>query len=355
MARTAPVKDDSKPAKPPELPWAKLRQKELLGLRIRDLGLKVEGSGLEKRIAKLYRELDGKGIDFHPPCYLSDDWACPDEIPAIGIPFFLAHPKLTRLEQKMMLEIEGGTREWFMRILRHECGHAVNYAFLLHRKTRWRKLFGLFKADYKDAYRIRPYSRKYVRNLDDYYAQMHPDEDFAETFAVWLTPGSDWRKEYEGWGALEKLEYVDQLVREEVAGWQPQVAAKPRQFLWRADRMRTTLDAYYKKRRAEHAWEYADFYDPDLARLFPPTSGDGTEKASRFLRRRRRDLLGSISRWSRENKFNINWILRDLIDRCDELDLHVGRPEPDAVLEVTAYLTSLVVNYLHTGETKRHR
>ena len=353
------MKDDSASVRPEEPPWAKLREKELLKLRIRDLGLdvllKVEGSGLAKRIAKLRRELDRKGIDFHPPCYLSDDWACPDGVPAIGIPFFLAHPRLGRLEKKMMLEVEGGTREWFMRILRHECGHAVNYAFLLHRKTRWRKLFGPFKADYKDTYRVRPYSRKYVRNLDDWYAQMHPDEDFAETFAVWLTPGRDWRKEYEGWGAMEKLGYVDGLIREEVAGWQPQVTAKPREFLWRADRMRTTLDAYYKKRRAEYAWEYSDFYDPDLKRLFPPTADAAAEMASHFLRRRRKDLLDNISRWSRESKFNINWILRDLIERCDELALRVGRPEPEAVLELTAYLTSLVVNYLHTGEVKRHR
>ena len=25
-------------------------------------------------------------------------------------------------------------------------------------------------------------------HLDPWYAQSHPDEDFAETFAVWLTP-----------------------------------------------------------------------------------------------------------------------------------------------------------------------
>ncbi len=351
------MKEDAKPPPggPARFPWAKLREKEILTLQIMDLGLSIEGSDLEKRIARLYRELDQRGIDFHPPCYLADDWACPDEIPAIGIPFFLAHPRLKRLEKKMMLDVEGGGAPECARILRHECGHAVNYAFLLHRKTRWRKLFGSFKADYKDMYRIRPYSRKYVRHLKDWYAQMHPDEDFAETFAVWLAPGRDWRKEYEGWGALAKLEYVDELMREEVAGWTPQVTAGPREFLWRADRMRTTLEAYYKKRRAEYAWEYSDFHDPELMTLFPRTGDQSAEKASQFLRRRRPDFLENISRWSRENKFNINLLLRDLIERCEELDLRVGRAEADAVLEVTAYLTTLVVNYLHTGEFKGHR
>ncbi len=333
-------------------PWAKLTEADLLKLRIRDLGLTVEG--FEKSIDGLYRELDCMGIDFHPPCYLADDWLCPDEVPAIGIPFFLAHPRLKRLEMKMMLEVEGGTRPEFMRILRHECGHTMNYAFLLHRRTRWRKLFGSFKADYKESYRIRPYSRKFVRNLDNFYAQMHPDEDFAETFAVWLDPGRSWKSEHAGWGALAKLEYVDELMREEVAGWQPQVVAKKRQFLWRADKMQTTLELYYKKRRAEYAWEYPDFFDPDLKRLFPPTDSAGAEPAGRFLRRRRKDFLSDISRWSRESKFNISRIMGDLIERCEELDLRVGRPETEAVLEVTAYLTSLVVHYFHTGELTRH-
>ncbi|MHC5058102.1 MAG: putative zinc-binding metallopeptidase [Planctomycetota bacterium] len=340
-------------AEPP--PWAELSHKELLTLRVRDLGLRIEGTYVEKRVARLYRELGRAGITFRPLCYLSDDWFAPDGVPAVGIPFWLAHPKLRRLEKKMMLDVEGGSDDEFMRIMRHECGHTINYAYLLHRKTRWRKLFGPMGAAYKDMFRVRPYSRRYVRNLDNFYAQMHPDEDFAETFAVWLRPRSDWRKDYAGWRALEKLEYVDELMREDVIGWQPRLTARSRDCIARADRMKLTLEAYYKKRRAEYAWEYADFFDPDLKRLFRTDADAAAESAARFLRRRRGDLLDEISRWSRESKFNIDRVLRDLIERCDELGLRVHRPETETVLEVTAYLTTLVVNYLHTGEFKRHR
>ena len=30
------------------------------------------------------------------------------------------------------------------------------------------------------------------------YAASHPEEDFAETFAVWLTPRSNWRQSFPG-------------------------------------------------------------------------------------------------------------------------------------------------------------
>jgi hypothetical protein len=332
--------------------WARLPEKRLLEFRVKDLGLRIEGTSLEKRIDQLYRELDAAGIWLHPPCYLADEWACPDEVPAIGIPFYLSHPRLKRLERKMMLEVEGGTHEEAMRILRHEAGHSVNYAYYLHRKRRWRELFGPFNADYKDVYRVRPYSKRFVRNLDNWYAQMHPDEDFAETFAVWLRPGHNWRKEYSGWGALEKLEYVDELMRSDVIGRTPKLTAKPRRFLSPANRMKVTLGAFYRRRRAQHAREYPDFYDRDLRRLFSDAEPPSREKASAFLRRRRRELVENISRWSREKKFAINWLLSDLVDRCNELDLRVVRPEADTVLEVTAYLTALVVNYRYTGEFK---
>ncbi len=38
-----------------------------------------------------------------------------------------------------------------------------------------------------------------------------PTEDFAETFAVWLKPHSPWRREYLGWPAYAKLEFIDAL------------------------------------------------------------------------------------------------------------------------------------------------
>src|SRR5262249_46152809 len=145
----------------------------------------------------------------------------------IGIPFYLAHPRLIELEKKMMLEAEGETDDWCMRLLRHEAGHAICYAYHLQRKPGWKKLFGDPAQEYPETYRFRPYSKNYVRHLEQCYAQFHPDEDFVETFAVWLTPGLDWRQQYKGWGALQKLEFVDKLMGG-VRGLSPPVKSQKR-------------------------------------------------------------------------------------------------------------------------------
>jgi hypothetical protein len=342
-------------ARGPQPEWAKLPDGELLKLRIKDLGLSLEGSGLAGKIGQLYRELDLKGVWFHPPCYLSAEWACPDEVPAIGIAFYLAHPRLRRLENRMMLEVEGGTHDEFMRILRHECGHALNYAFLLHRKKRWRELFGPFDAEYKEVYRVRPYSRRYVRNLENCYAQMHPDEDFAETFAVWLQPRHNWHREYAGWKAMDKLEYVDELMRKEVIARPPKVTAKKRQYLWQVSRLTTTLEAHYRRRRSAYAHEYNDYYDRELRQLFREGPDAAGAMAAEFLKRRRRQLVDLVSKWSRESKYNINELLDTVVERCGDLDLRVAGAEEDEMLEVAAYLTSLSVNYKYTGEFRRKR
>src|ERR1700758_3513527 len=184
---------------------------EILGKPIRELGLKLEGSPLERFVQQLYRELDAKGLHkFRPLCYLTDEWGCPSGEPVIGIPFYLADPKLARLE-KAMNDLED--RREIMMYLRHEAGHAFNYAYALYKTPEWRDLFGPFRRPYRDQYRPVPFSRQFVRHIAGWYAQKHPDEDFAETFAVWLTPRSRWREKYKGWGALAKLRYVDRVAR----------------------------------------------------------------------------------------------------------------------------------------------
>src|SRR3954470_4873755 len=185
--------------------------RELLPRRIRELGLRLEGSMLEKYVQQLYAELAAKGLQkFRPGVYLSDEWACPDREPVIGVPFYLADPKLQALERAVNdLEDE---REILM-YLRHEAGHAFNYAYLLYETKEWIALFGDFEKPYADNYTPVPFSRRFVRHIAGWYAQKHPDEDFAETFAVWLTPDIDWKKRYRGWPALKKLDYVDNCAR----------------------------------------------------------------------------------------------------------------------------------------------
>ena len=180
--------------------WASLSDEELLERRISKLGLRLEGTTLEPLIKQLYDELSAKGLTFHPPSHIGDEWFVPIGIPAIFVPFFLVHNRLRGLERSMMLEVEGETPEWFMKLMRHEAAHAYSYAYQLQQKKKWQQTFGQTSdEETPNTYRPRPFSRSYVVHLDDWYAQSHPDEDFAETFAIWLTPELDWRKRYAGW------------------------------------------------------------------------------------------------------------------------------------------------------------
>src|SRR5437764_476244 len=330
---------------------ASLNDQELLERRISKLGLRLEGTTLEPLIKQLYDELSAKGLVFDPPCYIGDEWFVPVGIPAIFVPFFLVNDRLRALEHTMMLEVEGGTKEWIMKLTRHEATHAYNYAYHLPRDKKWAQIFGQTSDDETpDSYRPRPFSRSYVVNIDDWYAQSHPDEDFAETFAVWLTPGLDWRKRYTGWKALQKLEYVDELMRS-LAGNPP--LHLPEYRVAEHDCLNLKLKTYYARKRKLYEDTYPDFYDADLRQLFAASAGPGRISASAYLRRRRRRLLNSVCQWTNEKKFRVNKLLARLIDRCDQLGLHVLNDDPQEDFRVSAFVTTLVMNYLFTGKFKR--
>ena len=247
-----------------------------------------------------------------------------------------------------MLEVEGGTEAWCMRLLRHEMGHVLNHTFLLAKERRWKKLFGPPSLEYADSFRARPYSKRFVRHLEGWYAQSHPEEDFAETVAIWLTPDLDWKRQYRGWKALEKLEYVDETMRK-IAGCPPRVLSKAK--MSEASRLRSRLSAYYKRRRRTYAQDFPDFFDTDLKKLFMESSASPNgERAATFLRRSTKPILNAVSTWTGEPKFTLNRLLRELIDRCAELDLRL-RPD-SAGLEIAAYLATLASHYRLTGKFK---
>src|SRR6266480_4944857 len=358
--------------------WPSLGDQDLLERRISKLGLRLEGTALEPLIKQLYDELSAKGLVFHPPCHIGDEWFVPVGIPAIFVPFFLVHDRLRALERTMMLEVEGGTKEWFMKLIRHEAAHAYNYAYQIMleveggtkewfmklirheaahaynyayqipRKKRWQQVFGrTSREETPDTYRPRPFSRSYVVNLDDWYAQSHPDEDFAETFAVWLTPGLNWRTRYAGWKALQKLEYVDELMRS-LAGKLPVHVAGYRVADY--DCLNLKLKTYYARKRKLYEDTYPNFYDTDLRQLFSAPAG---LKASSYLRLRRRRLLNAVCLWTNEKKYRVNELLTRLIDRCDHLGLHLHNDDPQQDFRVSAFITTLVMNYLFTGKFKR--
>ena len=337
-----------------------LSEQDLLSLRVCELPLSLEGTWLEECVRELYRELEDRGFRFRPSCYLADEWLTPDKEPVIGIPFFLAHPALIKLEKKMVLDAEGSTRSWCMKLLRHETGHALNYAYKLYRRKKWQKVFGQFSKQYDDTYRFRPYSRSFVRHLEDYYAQYHPDEDFAETFAVWLTPGLKWQVHYKGWKALEKLNYVDGLMSE-IKNKEPLVKRGKR--YWEASRMRITLKNFYKKKRHSYMEDFPDFHDSNLKKIFvfAEPSGRSLGKKSKemlaasTIRRYKKDILNNVAKWTGEKKYIINDLLDTIIQRCKALGLLSGESESLAVLRISTYITALVMNYLYTGGFSREK
>ncbi len=235
-----------------------------------------------------------------------------------------------------------------MRLLRHEMGHVLNHAYLLEKDKGWQKLFGPTSLEYSESFRARPYSRRFVRHLDGYYAQSHPEEDFAETFAIWLTPNLDWRHQYQGWKALQKIEYVDHLMHR-LAGKPPLVFSKAK--ISEASRLRSRLEAHYKRRRRLYAQEFPDFFDADLKKLFAePSASDNGERAATFLRRSNKLILNAVSAWTGEPKFTINRVLRSLTERCAELDLRLK--SESAAIEIAAYLATLAAHYRLTGKFK---
>jgi len=332
--------------------WASLSDDELLEKRISQLGLKLAGTSLQAHVQQLYTELSQKGLTYHPPCHIGDEWFVPVGIPAIFIPFFLTHDRLRELERKIILEVEGETPEWFMKLIRHEAAHAYAYAFQVFKKRKWQRLFGRTSAEETPSfYRPRPYSRSFVTHLEDWYAQSHPDEDFAETFAVWLTPGLDWRQRYAGWKALQKLEYVDELMTS-LAGKPPVCAPEYRVADY--DCLSVKLKTYYARKRKAYEHSFPDFYDNDLRQLFDAdASSSGRMLASDYLRRHRHQLTNAVCTWTNENRYRVDQLLARLINRCDALGLCIKAYDPKQNLQVSAYITTLVMNHLFTGKFKR--
>ncbi len=339
-------------AVPPAPPaWVALKDEELLAVRICDLGLQIEGSELEPRIGQFCEDLAARGVTLRPDCYLGDEWFSPEGSPAIAIPFYLAHPRLKALELRQMLEVEGGTAEWCQMLLRHECGHAIDHAYKFSSRKDWQGVFGSPEAEYApETYTPRPYSRSFVRHLPNWYAQAHPDEDFAETFAVWLSsPPEDWRQRYRGWKALEKLEFVDALMGE-IAASKPVVKRGRR--ISDARKLRTTLSRHYASRRKLYAEDFPDFYDADLRSIFG-NGEPGGESAERFMRQHRAALIPSIVQWTGQRKYTVSMLVQKLILRCQELKLKVPAEPARLYFDIASYLAALVTNHLYTGRFKR--
>jgi hypothetical protein len=348
LSRAAPEPQARRRLPPSE--WEGWDDARLLETRLCDLELNLRGGFLEPLLKEIRKELRDRGLLFRPHFWLSDEWFTPDGVAGIAIPFYLAHPRLARLEQNQMLEVEGGTPEWCLRILRHEVGHAIENAYRLKRLRKRVQLFGRSSQKYPEDYAPRPYSKSYVTHLGYGYAQSHPDEDFAETFAVWLTPGSDWAQRYAGWKALRKLTYMDELMRS-LVGQPPRVTR--RREIEPLHVLRKTLLEHYERRRETYGVEEPELYDRDLRRLFSSAPEHARNpSAARFISRMRREARRLVRRWSGVYQYTVDQVLGEMIGRCRALSLRLTGTEDQTRQEFLVLLAVRVVNDLHSG---RHR
>ncbi|MCB9868716.1 MAG: putative zinc-binding metallopeptidase [Planctomycetes bacterium] len=323
---------------------------ELLDTRLCDLPIRIAGTPLESRIEQIHAELEYRGLRFRPHFWLSDEWFTPDGVPGVAVPFYLAHPRLMRLESRQMLEVEGGSDVWCMKILRHETGHAIDNAYRLRRTKRWREAFGAASKKYPQYYSPKPFSKSFVLHLDMWYAQSHPVEDFAETFAVWLKPRSPWRSRYKGWPALKKLEAVQQMM-EDLGDAPMKVSNRRHEAPLKT--LTQTLRQHYARKRDYYGIEFPGFYDHDLRRLFSadPAHAD-CPTAVQFLRSVRTAVRTRVAVWTGEYQYTIEQVLKQMTQRCRDLKLRQHRSRSETERDFLVLLTMQTMNYLHGG---RHR
>lgn len=324
--------------------WATLSDADLLNKRFCDLRLTLRGTVVERHWQAVQRDLERRGIRFHPHLWLSEEWFSPDGVPGIAVPFYMAHPRLMRLERQIMQEVEGGNANWLTRILRHEAGHALDNAFRLRRRKGWRKTFGKSSRPYPDVYSPHPASRDYVLHLGHWYAQSHPSEDFAETFAVWLQPRARWRRDYQGWPALRKLEYVDKLMAQ-ISGRRPIVSNED--LIEPLSDNTITLGEHYRRKRARYEFDKPDAYDLRLKRVFGKRrKGQRRMTASTFVRQSRPELQRLLMRRSRLYPYLVHHVLRTVIRRCSELDLVLDTSKREAKRAVLGVLERILIDIL---------
>jgi hypothetical protein len=324
-----------------------MSDRQLLDLRLCDLPLQIAGTPLQQRIEKLYRELEQRSLAFRPHAWLAEEWFTPDGVAGFAIPFYLAHPRLIKLERAQMLEVEGASEAECMKILRHEAGHAIDNAFRLHIRRSWKDIFGSYRVPYPEWYQPQPGSQDYVLNLDAWYAQAHPAEDFAETFAVWLRSGNRWRNQYHDWGALRKLEYVHHLMTGLIGRAPARIGQRRVEPL---SSLQKTLREHYRRKRAYYTIHWPASYERNLYRIF---SGDRPRRsklsAAQFLRQYRGEISDIVARGTGVHHYTVNHVVKHMIVRCRELNLRVSVPEKEARRLIVVILTMQVMQVLRTG------
>ncbi|MHC4261431.1 MAG: putative zinc-binding metallopeptidase [Planctomycetota bacterium] len=330
--------------------WASYTDGQLLDLRLCDLGLELEQTPAQALVEELWSEFAGRGLRFRPYVWISTEWFTPDDTTGFAIPFYVVHPRLVRLERRQMLEVEGGTREDCLKLMRHEAAHALDNAYRIRRSRRFREVFGSPSEPYDSSYAPDPNSRDHVLHLDYWYSQSHPLEDWAETFAVWLRPGSGWRRRYAGWPALRKLEYVDELC-DGLAARAPKIRTRRREEPLSS--VKLTLREYYERKRAAYTDDTTPVFAGRLERVFP-RDGEGPPAAA-FLRGAQRDLVRRVAAATGQHTYLVDHVLREMVARARDRKLRLAGDPADALVEAAVLLTSLSSHYSYGSHPRYQR
>ncbi len=324
-------------------------------LPIRDLGLTIVGSPLEPILVEFEAELQRVGIRrLRPRFYLSTEWGVCEGTIAIALPFYLARPDLTTLHAERVGHVEGVGRADILRYLRHEMGHVVNYAYELFKTEEWIERFGAMDEPYREEYRLEPFSRRYVRHLPGWYAQKHPDEDWSETFAVWMMPGLVWHDDYADWPeALAKLQYCDRTMAA-LADRDPVVTAD--EFDQDVSELVFSVEDFYRTQFIE-AEPFPAGLDVALRAIFEDLGApeDASTSvplrlASALISRLGRDLVADVYRWTGHFPERTRLLLRHLAERADQMTLvYPEAHETSATVALTTLVTTLAMNHVQRG------
>ena len=332
------------------------QENRFLATPIRDLGLTITGTPLERVVAEFQRELERVGIRrLKPDFYLSTEWGVPFESISIGIPFYLARPELVDVHARHVGHLEGVGRAELLRYLRHEMGHVVNYAYRLYEQEEWIKLFGSMTQPYLEEYRPEPFSQRFVWHLPGWYAQKHPDEDWSETFAVWMTPGLDWRAAYAHWPeALAKLEYCDRTMAI-LNDRDPLVTATEHDE--DVSSLTASLEDYYRVQPAAEDDPLPPGLDGALRAIFEDfgspedhTTDAPRRPAAELISNLERDLVANVYRWTGHFPETTRRLVQHLAAQARALQqVYPADRESAVAVALTTLVTSLAMNHVFRG------
>lgn len=258
--------------------WVTAESNKLLKLKINELQGLTPTPMLKKALKEVQEEVKKAFPLFNFSFYISDEWFCADSSTSIAIPFYLFCPELFKLEKKVMGETFEKNTSLLKKIIRHEIGHAIDNAYKLRKNSKRLEIFGNPKDLYPDHYARKAFSKKYVKNLPENYAQAHPDEDFAETFAVWLDPNSHWKTKYKKQACYQKLLFMDKELKR-IKKIAPLFKSQKKYDEYKT--ISKTLASFYKKKVT--TYKKSQIY---LQKDFKPTGSlkeDGRNELSLFI------------------------------------------------------------------------